>query len=92
VIWLFVIGTKEILANNLTAEKFLRQQLIYPIVKSMCVTNKIKESATDLADSVKLPDLELLQVCLGATQKNNGSQLIACVYLFFEMLTEEFLN
>lgn len=43
VIWLFVIGTKEILQNKLTAERFFRQQILLPICKESNIFKNKKE-------------------------------------------------
>jgi hypothetical protein len=90
VIWLFVIGTKEILQNKLTSEKFLRQQILLPLCKA--IAGKDIDGAQIMADAIKLPSTDVLTYILSCTQKNNGSQLISSTYLFFEILTNTFVS
>ena len=45
-----------------------------------------------ISENIDLPDLETLKECLNQTQKNNGTQLITCTYLFFEMIMKRLVN
>jgi hypothetical protein len=73
VIWLFVLGTKEILANPLTAEKFVRTQILAPLCKELEIQKKVKDKGYTLSETLPLPNFDQLRICLSQTQRNNGS-------------------
>jgi len=45
-----------------------------------------------MAENIDLPQIEILKECLNQTQKNNGTQLISCTYLFFEYIIKNLVN
>lgn len=63
VFWLFIVGSKEILTNKLTAEKYIRQQLLYPVLKQVPGVS----APHDMSEQMPLPSLDLLLLCLDSS-------------------------